>query len=228
MNCALEVIVCSVEDALHAEQGGATRLEIVRDLGSGGLTPPLDLVGEILSRVRIPARAILRENHGFEINESRELERLCSEARRMSALPLDGLVLGFIRKGRVDLDSTSAILDCASGLHATFHHAFEQVESHAKTISDLKSLPRIDRILTWGGQEPWCDRVRRLGDYWKQARPEVEILAGGGLDLEKVALIREQTQVCEFHIGRAARIPEHASGKVSEAKVRAFSRLLEA
>lgn len=228
MNCVLEVIVCSVEDALQAERGGATRLEIVRNLESGGLTPRLDLAGEILSKVRIPARVILREKDGYSIKESGELDRLCSQARQMAALPLDGLVLGFIGSGRVDLDSMSTILDCASGLPATFHHAFEEVESPSETISELKSLPQLDRILTWGGQGSWWERMRRLGEYRKQARPEIEILAGGGLDLEKIALIHEQTEVREFHIGRAARTPEDASGKVSELKVRAFSRLLGA
>lgn len=40
----LEVIVCSVTDALEAERGGADRTEVVRDLDRGGLTPYLDLV----------------------------------------------------------------------------------------------------------------------------------------------------------------------------------------
>jgi copper homeostasis protein len=37
----LEVIACSVADAVAAERGGADRLELVRDLNVGGLTPPL-------------------------------------------------------------------------------------------------------------------------------------------------------------------------------------------
>jgi copper homeostasis protein len=37
----LEVIVLSVEDARAAEEGGADRLEVVRDIHLGGLTPPL-------------------------------------------------------------------------------------------------------------------------------------------------------------------------------------------
>ena len=44
MTPLLEVIACSVADAVEAEKGGASRLEIVRDLGRGGLTPPLELV----------------------------------------------------------------------------------------------------------------------------------------------------------------------------------------
>jgi len=45
----LEVIACSVADALEAQKGGASRLEVVRDLERGGMTPSLELVDRILS-----------------------------------------------------------------------------------------------------------------------------------------------------------------------------------
>ena len=63
--CLLEVIVSSVEDALEAEQGGAGRLEVVRSLEVGGLTPSLELVRQICQRVKIPLRVMLRcaESH---------------------------------------------------------------------------------------------------------------------------------------------------------------------
>jgi copper homeostasis protein len=40
----LEVIACSVADAIQAQQGGAGRLEVVSDLDRGGLTPSITLV----------------------------------------------------------------------------------------------------------------------------------------------------------------------------------------
>jgi hypothetical protein len=58
---ALEVIATSVADAVAAEQGGADRLELVVDLSRGGMTPPAALVDEILGRVRIPIRVMVRE-----------------------------------------------------------------------------------------------------------------------------------------------------------------------
>src|SRR6188474_594629 len=56
----LEVIATSLEDAVEAEAGGADRIELVRDLAAGGMTPPLDLVDAVLSRVRIPVRVMVR------------------------------------------------------------------------------------------------------------------------------------------------------------------------
>lgn len=220
------MIVCSVEDALQAERGGATRLEIVRDLASGGFTPPLSLVKEILGAARIPARVMLRENHGFDVGKPDGLDRLCAQARQLAALPLDGLVLGFIRDGNIDLPSTRAALGCAPNLRATFHHAFEETVSPLQAILELKDLPQIDRILTHGGTGSWPGRIRRLGEYQSQAQPEIQILAGGGLNLERVHSIRRQTPIREFHVGSAVRMPQNSSGSVVNMRVREFSSLL--
>jgi len=57
----LEVIVTSIEDAVEAEAGGADRLELVRALEVGGLTPELDLIRTVLQTVKIPVRVMLRE-----------------------------------------------------------------------------------------------------------------------------------------------------------------------
>ena len=50
----LEVIVTSVDEARAAEEGGADRLELLRDLDVEGLTPVLALVEDVLASVTIP------------------------------------------------------------------------------------------------------------------------------------------------------------------------------
>jgi copper homeostasis protein len=226
MKYCLEIIACSPEDALRAERGGATRLEVIREPARGGLTPSLKLVESILAIVRIPARVIVRENENYEISEASELDQLCSRAEEMAKLPLDGLVLGCTHKGKVDLHSTTAILDCAPGLRATFHHAFEAIPHPLQAISELKTVSHIDRILTHGGDGNWSQRVRRLEVYREKANPEIQILAGGGLNLERVNSIRKQTRVQEFHLGRAVRRQEDPFGSVVEAKIKEFADLL--
>jgi copper homeostasis protein len=93
----LEVIVTSLDDATEAERGGATRLEVVRDLSRGGLTPPLGLVRDILATVRIPIRVMLRERDDYAISGPRERDDLCRTGGELSALDIEGLVLGFVR-----------------------------------------------------------------------------------------------------------------------------------
>ena len=60
----LEVIVQTVADAREAEKGGADRLEVVRAISMGGLSPSIDLVRLIKDDTSLPLRIMLRENSG--------------------------------------------------------------------------------------------------------------------------------------------------------------------
>ncbi len=77
---ALEVIVQSVDDAVAAEQGGADRLELVRDLGRDGLTPDLALADAICARVRVPVRVMIREEEPFVASSPAVIERMLAES----------------------------------------------------------------------------------------------------------------------------------------------------
>src|SRR5262249_12509699 len=106
----LEIIAASLEDARAAYAGGATRLEVVFRLDTGGLTPAIELAAQIAQSVPIPARIMLRENEGFEITGAEELERLKSKARALAELNVDGLVVGFTKNGRLDAETLRQII----------------------------------------------------------------------------------------------------------------------
>src|SRR5262245_59258121 len=103
---ALEVIACTVADAVEAEKGGAHRLEIISHFECGGLTPSLELVREIQASVSLPLRVMLRESDGYQVACNDEVESLCRTMRELAALRVDRVVLGFIRDGKVDLELT--------------------------------------------------------------------------------------------------------------------------
>ena len=80
----------------------------------------------------------------------------------------------------------------------------------------------MDRILTFGGRGEWAEKIARLSRYEEDAGPEIQILAGGGVDLQSIRMICERTRIREFHIGRAARKPANASGEVRSELVKAL------
>jgi copper homeostasis protein CutC len=288
----LEVIVSSLDDAIEAERGGATRLEIVRDLNRGGLTPPLGLVSDILATVRIPLRVMLRERDDYVISGSRERDDLCRTGGELSALGIEGLVLGFVRglsdrpgflrepcfslppnglsapkerppersgvfgvpasgcdpgppprglcavgwgggsggakpPGLIDLDTTKEVLASAPGLRATFHHAFDDLGDPIEALAPLKTCGCIDHVLTRGGARTVEGRAAWLRTVARAAWPEITIILGGGVDASVIRGLRRETSVGAFHVGRAARVPESATGRVSATKVRALRELLE-
>jgi copper homeostasis protein len=216
----LEVIACTVEDAIEAEKGGADRLEVISHFERGGLTPSLDLVRAVQTTVRLPLRVMLRESDGYQVASSDEVVRLCSVARELAAMRVDGLVLGFLRNGKVDIELTNRILDNAPMLNATFHRAFDETSDPFEALATLSQCRQIDRILTSGGSGDWSEKTERLARYQEATGGHPIILVGGGLDASVIEAVRSKTDLAEFHIGRAARVPAAFNGLVQSARVR--------
>jgi copper homeostasis protein CutC len=61
--------------------------------------------------------------------------------------------------------------------------------------------------------------VQRLGQYAKAAAPELTILAGGGVDADAILKIGRETDIREFHVGRAARAGFQVEGCVQASLV---------
>ena len=91
------MIVQTVDDARAAEDGGADRLEVVRDIGVGGLTPAIALVAAIQAATRLPLRVMVRENDGF--TSALASWRVFGGVAALEAHGVDGVVMGFARNG---------------------------------------------------------------------------------------------------------------------------------
>jgi copper homeostasis protein len=201
----LEVIAMTVDEALEAARGGADRLEVVRDLDQGGLTPSVETVRAIQSAVNLPLRVMVRETADYCMRGPDDLARMRDAAAAFGEMGVHGLVVGFERDGRADVESAGAILEAAPMTPATFHRAFEAVEDPLAEIQRFRDLPQIDRILTSGGEGDWDAKMRRLETWRAAAEPEITILAGGGLDLERMLWLTRETALTEFHVGTAVR-----------------------
>ncbi|HEY8225893.1 MAG TPA: copper homeostasis protein CutC [Pyrinomonadaceae bacterium] len=223
----LEVIACSVSDAIEAEKGGANRLEVVRDLRRGGLTPSWELVREIKSAVDLPLRVMLRESVGYETSGEDEIKKLCLAAEHFAALDVDGFVIGFLKQEQVDVELTHRVLACAPNVKATFHHAFEESKDRLEALKEIKGLSQVDRILSSGGRGALDEKVQRLGEYEEAASPQITIVAGGGVDSEAILRIGRATRIREFHIGRAARSLFQVEGQVQARLVSGLAQVLK-
>lgn len=213
----LEVIAETVEDAQEAEQGGAGRIELVRDLSRGGLTPPRALVEAVLKAVRIPVRVMMRETESFEVSDTAELSRLQVAAREAAGCGAAGLVLGFFRDGALDFAALRDVLGSLT-LPVTCHRAFDEAGRPLEALAALASEARVDRVLTSGGAGDWPSRLARLKALRTASPPHLTILPGGGLD-EGALRDLAHSRFPEAHVGRAARIPSGHEGRVRAGRV---------
>jgi copper homeostasis protein len=179
---------------------------------------------------------MLRERDDYAVSGPRERDDLCRTGGGLSALGIEGLVLGFIRgqsdgapagqsAGVIDLETTLEVLAAAPGLQATFHHAFDDLGDPIEALAGLKTCGRIDHVLTRGrdveGRAAWLRAVAHR--TW----PQISVIVGGGVDASVIRELRREASIAAFHVGRAARVPESAVGCVSATKVRALRELLE-
>ena len=144
----LEVIACSVADAVEAEKGGANRLEVVSDLDRGGLTPPVELVRAIQDAVNLPLRVMVRESDGYQTSGETEIEKLCTAADVFSKLDVDGLGIG--RRGAqavrcVDPDPLG-VLTRAAPIAKIDVHAHLDLATEVDAVDELQKA--VNEMLT--------------------------------------------------------------------------------
>jgi copper homeostasis protein len=200
MNGVLEVIVLTAADAVEAALGGADRLEVCRDLSTGGLTPDPETVARIRDAVDLPLRVMLRSNAGFATTEA-ELAALCEQAAVLADAGADAFVFGFLTAGGdVDVASTSW-LAAAGGRPWTFHRAFDHVEQPRAAFDAVRRLRGVDRVLSGGGRAGLPDGLIARS-AWQRGGPRW--IAGGGLTPEHVATLAA-AGIGEFHVGTGAR-----------------------
>jgi copper homeostasis protein len=138
-------------------------------------------------------------------------------------------VIGFLRDRthgkRIDHELLKGVLTSGPGLKATFHRAFEELADPLAAIAELKQHPQIDRILTSGGRESCARKVDRLTAWQHAARPEVELVIGGGTDAEVIRQLKPHG-IREFHVGTAVREGRRIDGPVLADYVRALAELI--
>jgi copper homeostasis protein len=201
----LEVIVQRVADAREAARGGADRLEIVREIAVGGLTPSLPLVRAIAQETSVPLRVMVRENAGFGATP-RELGAIRDAAAALADIGIDGLVVGFAASsGELDLEDLRSVLSAAPAARATFHRAFDTLADPFAAIDALRDVAQVDRILTSGGNGSDHERCTRLHNYSARADGRLTLIAGGGVTTSLIDQIVSTRCVSEIHVGRAAR-----------------------
>lgn len=221
----LEIIACSVEDAIAAWNGGASRLEVTVSLEHAGLTPPRDMVEAITREVPLPARVMLRERPSFVLGGAEELSKVLRAARDFASIGVEGFVTGYIKAGKLDLDALQATIDAGGALPVTVHNAIEQTDDPIEALRALRKFPNADRALVRAGNT-LEQRIQRIPDYERAVGPGKSLILGGDITLDMLQPLARRTSIRIFHLGRAVRTPEIAGAPVDPVKVRNAVRLL--
>ena len=199
----LEICVDSVESAINAERGKATRLELCSNLIIGGTTPTKSLFEEVKKNVNIPINVLIRPRFGDFLYSDYEVNIIKNEIKMFKKLGVDGIVVGILTKnGEIDLDNMKKFIEGAQDIPITFHRAFDVCREPLKAFYQLQELG-VQNILT-SGQSQDCLRGKKLLKELvkistKNSKNKTEILVGAGLNIKNIDEIVNFTGATNFH-----------------------------
>ena len=200
----LEACVDSVESALAAARGGATRLELCANLIIGGTTPTPALLEGVRQAVDLPVRALIRPRFGDFLYTQREYEIMRRDIALLAGRGADAFVFGALRPdGSLHREQMAGLMEAAGGRPVTLHRAFDVCRDPVATLDQAMKLG-VGTILTSGQAEnAWAGR-ELIGQLLERAGGRADILIGGGVN---AGVIRDFRRA--FPLARAF----HLSGK---------------
>ena len=196
----LEVCVDSVESAVSAARGGATRLELCANLVIGGTSPDEDLFRMVRERVDIPVRVLLRPRFGDFLYSEEEFELLRRQMRRFAALGADGIVIGMLRPdGTLDEARMAELISLAGGCGVTLPRAFDVCRGPLEALDAAVRLG-VDTILTSGQQASCAQGSELLRELVARSGGRPQILIGAGVSADVIRTLQPATGADAFHL----------------------------
>ena len=199
-NYILECCVDSVESAINAANGGASRLELCSNLIIGGTTPDVALVKEIRKHTDIRIHALIRPRFGDFCYSEYEMEIMKSQIRALKETGVEGVVIGVLDEdGNLDKKKMQELLQEADGMSVTLHRAFDMCRDPFKALDEAIALG-IHTILTSGQKQSAWEGRDLLKALIEKADSRIDIMAGAGIGASVIEKLIPATGGSSYHM----------------------------
>lgn len=196
----LEACVDSVESALAAAEGGATRLELCSNLIIGGTTPSPWLFKEIRKHTDIRIHALIRPRFGdfcYTDSEFAIIKQAVADFRELGA---EGVVIGVLKPdGTLNMEQMKELMDAAGDMSVTLHRAFDVCVDPYETMEQAIELG-IDTILTSGQKNVCTEGADLLRDLVEKSKGRITIQVGSGVSAEVIQKMYPLTKATAYHM----------------------------
>lgn len=198
MNIFLEIACDSLQSALNAEAGGASRIELCDNLAQGGITPSIGKITLTKELLSIPVFILIRPRKGDFLYSDLEFRLMLENIEQAKKAGADGIVSGILLPdGSLDIARTKKLVEASQPLSFTFHRAFDMCSDAEKALEQLIELG-VDTVLSSGQAKDVLAGKEALTKLVSQAANRIQIMAGGGLRAHNIAAVSE-TGVQAFH-----------------------------
>ena len=180
----IEVCANSYESAINAEQGGADRIELCKDLHIDGLTPTYEIAKKTIDKLKIPVFILIRPREGDFNYSNEEFELMKADIVKFKEMGCKGIVSGILNEDKtVDLERTKELIELTRPLEFTFHRAFDVVTDPFKEIENLIELG-IERVLTSGQKDKAIEGLKLLKELKEKVKNRIKIMPGSGITID--------------------------------------------
>ena len=196
----LEVCVDSVESALAAERGGATRLELCANLVIGGTTPGYPLFEQVKKETGLPVRTLIRPRFGDFLYTQYEHRQMLQDIRHFAQEGAEGVVIGSLNAdGTLNTEQMQEMMEAAGSCAVTMHRAFDVCADPIEAMEQAISLG-IDTILTSGQKNTCLQGAELLKELETRSRGRITIQAGSGVGAEVIRQLYPLTGIKAYHM----------------------------
>ena len=189
-----------------AMQAGARRIELCDNLAVGGTTPSYGVTKaavELAANYDTTIMTMIRPRGGDFVYNDLEIAIMLEDIRLTAQAGSQGVVFGALTADKkLDQANLEKLIAASQGMEIVFHMAFDELsdEDQLEAI-DWLSQAGVTRILTRAGVsgDSLDKRFAHYHRILEHAKGKIEILPGGGIDLDNRQTFIDQLGVTQLH-----------------------------
>lgn len=190
----------------EAMQAGARRIELCDNLVVGGTTPSYGVTKaavELAANYDTTIMTMIRPRGGDFVYNDLEIAIMLEDIRLTAQAGSQGVVFGGLTaEKKLDKANLEKLIAASKGMEIVFHMAFDELsdEDQLEAI-DWLSQAGVTRILTRAGVsgDSLDKRFAHYHRILEHAKGKIEILPGGGIDLDNRQIFIDQLGVTQLH-----------------------------
>ena len=189
-----------------AMEAGARRIELCDNLAVGGTTPSYGVTKaavELAANYDTTIMTMIRPRGGDFVYNELEIAIMLEDIRLTAQAGSRGVVFGALTADKkLDKPNLEKLIAASKGMEIVFHMAFDELsdEDQLEAI-DWLSQAGVTRILTRAGVsgDSLDKRFAHYHRILEHAKGKIEILPGGGIDLDNRQIFIDQLGVTQLH-----------------------------
>ena len=189
-----------------AMEAGARRIELCDNLAVGGTTPSYGVTKaavELAANYDTTIMTMIRPRGGDFVYNDMEIAIMLEDIRLTAQAGSQGVVFGALTADKkLDKPNLEKLIAASKGMEIVFHMAFDELsEEDQLEAIDWLSQAGVTRILTRAGVSG-DSLEKRFAHYHRileHAKGKIEILPGGGIDLDNRQTFIDQLGVTQLH-----------------------------